>query len=930
MRSQRITARPRQGMALLTTILLLLLLSTLLIGFMLLVQSGQRLTGINNSQTRAFYASEAGMEKMTADLGTLFETNFAPTAAQVNALTLTPPPLPGVQYLAPNGTNGYLINFPPDARGNPRASNITIRSGPYQGLIALATPYTLTVTARTGAGSEAKLQRTMQTVAIPAFQFGMFSQTDLSFFAGPNFGFGGRVHTNGNLFLAEGNGSTLAMTDRVTAVGDVIRTNLANGWPTANNYNGIVNVTRAPGTALFRALQQNEGSLVGTVGSAANPPWPNLSLGAANYAGNIRNGLTGARQLNLAIVTLGNGFTSPVDLIRRPVQGEDALRPGVLGERYYAQASLRVLISDNPADITQLPCVSAGAPFALADIAQPVPAWASAPAVALRTAMVNAGTLPVPLAASGAASVAAYNAGDGYWQPTPTPGNPSPIITGFIKIEAQTSYATLCGAWVDVTQEILSLGYAGKNLSPNAANLPGPALPVGPAANLGPSACADPHPNAVIRLERVRDNPSNAPGNCGVTVAGGVVAAAPPLPSDYWPNVFFDTREGTLRDVAPPAPFNNSVSLGGVMHYVELDVNNLTRWFTGAIGVNGPATRDPQTAPNNFVVYFSDRRGNFNGGGAFATGWPPLSPSQNETGEYGFQDFVNPGDPNGCPNGALDNPEDLSGRGGNVATYGQAPTPAVQAAMFPGANVFNNSLQPNPLCPVLAPSPIWPGWFVAAGATNEARENRPLFFRRALKLVNGGLINLGPCPGGANCGLTVASENPAYVQGDFNANSAGGGFNDAHVAVAVLADAFTFLSNNWNDVNSFGSPYNTGGRLAQTTWFRLAVVAGKGINFQQPAGTAQDFGTDGGAHNFLRYLENWGGQGLNYRGSIVSMFFNRQATGVYKCCATVYSPPTRGYVFDVEFLQPNLLPPRTPMFRDVNTTGFTQLLLPTQ
>jgi hypothetical protein len=44
----------------------------------------------------------------------------------------------------------------------------------------------------------------------------------------------------------------------------------------------------------------------------------------------------------------------------------------------------------------------------------------------------------------------------------------------------------------------------------------------------------------------------------------------------------------------------------------------------------------------------------------------------------------------------------------------------------------------------------------------------------------------------------------------------------------------------------------------------------------------------------------------------------------------VYSPPTRGYNFDVEFLQPNLLPPRTPLFRDVNTTGFTQLLLPTQ
>ena len=112
----------------------------------------------------------------------------------------------------------------------------------------------------------------------------------------------------------------------------------------------------------------------------------------------------------------------------------------------------------------------------------------------------------------------------------------------------------------------------------------------------------------------------------------------------------------------------------------------------------------------------------------------------------------------------------------------------------------------------------------------------------------------------------------------------------------------------------------------------MAVVAGKGISFPQPTGytTYQDFGTDGGAHNFLRYVENWGGTTLNYRGSVVSLYYVRQGTGVYKCCTTVYSPPTRGYNFDTDFLTPNLLPPRTPMFRDVNATGFTQLIMPGQ
>ena len=34
--------------------------------------------------------------------------------------------------------------------------------------------------------------------------------------------------------------------------------------------------------------------------------------------------------------------------------------------------------------------------------------------------------------------------------------------------------------------------------------------------------------------------------------------------------------------------------------------------------------------------------------------------------------------------------------------------------------------------------------------------------------------------------------------------------------------------------------------------------------------------------------------------------------------------------FDSDFLTPSLLPPGTPMFRDVNTLTFRQLLRPTQ
>lgn len=993
------------GIALLTTMLLMLLMSSLLVGFVLLITSGQKLSGTNSDQSRAFYGAEAGMEKLTADIGTLFDTNYSPSAAQINALAAAPPNLPGIQYVQYNGNSGYQINYATDGNGNPLADVTTVQSGAYQGMTALATQYTLLVNARTTSGNEVKLERTTQTVGIPMFQFGVFSQTDLSFFPGPDFNFGGRTHTNGNLFLAAG--ATLKLSDRVTAVQNVIRTNLSNGYSTqTGQYPGTVDITTSPGTTSYRALGYTEGSLVNTVGSAPNPNWTNISLGATNYAGNLRNGATGATALNLGIVLLGNGTTQPIDLIRRPVNNNESA--SVTNLRYFAQASLKILLSDNPQDITSLPCVSGGNPVDLSQLATPAVNWTALggfPAALFAKMNANnaAGysTIPVPLAASGAVKGAtAYNKADGYWLPTPSglgfaTASGLPIIKGFLKIDLQTAYGNPCGTWKDVTLEVLGYGYAGGNLYPQAGlaagtgygtnepllGLPGAtAEPPYPCASAGNPTGAV-HPNAIIRLERVRDNPSNYSSanlnaECGITVVAGKVTVAPSSPADYWPNALFDTREGTLRDAQPAGQlgtmyYSQMVTLGGVMQYIEVDAANLAAYLGGTgvyAGASGHQSYDPVNAPNNYTVYISDRRGNYTAG-ALANAWPPISPGGHETGEYGWDDFVNPASANGCPNVSQDTGEDLDGLGATgFYTYGQDPTyimgagavtstmTAVQAAAalnfgqygtyslaapgnLYGTTVASNAIAPNPGCTVTAPSKVWPMAEVIHAM--EARENPNPFFRRAVKVVNGSLLTaLGTCPGNVPCGLAIATENPAYIQGDFNANFGGNQFNSANVATSINADSVTLLSNSFNDVNSFAYPYrypytsssSTGGinRNATTTWYRVAVMSGKGVSFPQPTGTAQDFGTDGGVHNFLRFDENWGGQTLNYRGSIISMYYNRQGIGAYKCCTLVYSPPTRGYNFDTEFLTPSLLPPRTPLFRDVNTTGFTQLLLPTQ
>jgi len=820
-----------RGIALISVMLLLMLTSAVLAGFLATVNTDMALRSVDRARTRALYAAHGGLEKLTADLGDLFATDFAPNRSDLAALEADPPAMENIAFEASDDlgytivpVNGY------DGSNNPVPTSGTVTSGPYEGFVGLVTPYWLWVTAHGADGAEARLRRKIQTVSIPVFQFGVFSETDLSFFPGPEFNFGGRVHTNGNLFLAAGPGPLL-LNDKVTAFGEVVRSHLSSGQSITVNHNGLVRPITAPGS--YRSLLTTEGSLANTIGSAENNPmWYDRSIGT--YHGYIRNGRTGAKNLQLPLVTVGG---TPVNLIQRPVVGEDSL---ISGQRMFSQANVRILLSDTTAAITNLPTVSATAPIGLDTLATMAAGNANG---------VYAGAIQ-PAAATGIRA-------DGYRM-----GVNTPLIDGFLKVE----YKNNAGIWVDITAEWLNLGFTRRNLEPNVANQ---------CDALEPSA------NAIIRFQRIKTVPST--GTAGTAECAGALA------TDYWPLTLYDTREGKPRDD------NATILLSGVIHYLEFDVNNFRRWLLGTTGASGVNVSNEE----GYTVYFSDRRTNRDAGG-------------NETGEFGDEDRVNRANANGVNNGVLDTGEDFNGDGA-LQTYGQTPifpagytvdlaTPATLAATR-----FNAPLD-------TAARP----WTAVTAAI--AKANRPVLFRRALKIVNGAQGNL-PVDG-----LNITAENPVYVVGPFNATNAA--FADPHAAAAVIADAVTLLSPGWSDVTSFAQPNNPGGRVRTNTYYRFAVIAGKGLSFPF-TGTVctgacpADFGTDGGTHNFLRYLESGGT--INYRGSIASFFHSRQATGVYKCCATVYGPPTRGYNFDIEFLTPALLPPKTPMFRDINTTGFMQV-----
>ena len=153
-------------------------------------------------------------------------------------------------------------------------------------------------------------------------------------------------------------------------------------------------------------------------------------------------------------------------------------------------------------------------------------------------------------------------------------------------------------------------------------------------------------------------------------------------------------------------------------------------------------------------------------------------------------------------------------------------------------------------------------------------------------------------------GLTIVSNNPVYIQGDFNTGgnppSNSGLAADAvtpqvagytRAPCSILGDAINILSNSWNDALAGTAPG------ASNTTINAAIVSG--IVPTAPVGG--DGSYSGGAENFPRFLEDWSGQSFTYYGSMVELYKSQQSTGKWTCCNPVYSPPVRQWYFDNNF-----------------------------
>ncbi|MFA5038338.1 MAG: hypothetical protein WC732_01510 [Candidatus Omnitrophota bacterium] len=160
-------------------------------------------------------------------------------------------------------------------------------------------------------------------------------------------------------------------------------------------------------------------------------------------------------------------------------------------------------------------------------------------------------------------------------------------------------------------------------------------------------------------------------------------------------------------------------------------------------------------------------------------------------------------------------------------------------------------------------------------------------FEPGVELVNGSQID-------RNAGLTVVSNQPVYVKGNYNTVS--------EKPTAIIADALNLLSNNWNDSNSTSS---VNSRIANATTINCAFVAGV-----EPSSEGS---YNGGLENYPRLHEKWSGTALTIKGSFVELWESHVASGAWQYGEPQYTAPNRNWSYNTSYNTLANLPPFTPM-----------------
>jgi len=951
-----------RGTATVTAVLIMGLLAVFAAASLSRVTTEAIVMGNDYSNTQAFYAAQASLELMSRNFNNVFDVQINPTDSDINRIQTSMPAIAN-------------FNFNQQVIRSGSSDNLLIEDGPFSGLVSLRTPWRLQSVATYTSGAQVQLTRTFYNHQIPIFQFGIYYEDDMELFPGPNFNFGGRVHSNRHIFLAAG--SNLYFKSRVTAAGEVVRDLARSGKSlTDGTWTGSVWVANASG--VNKELLTTKGSVIG--GPDVSNSDPNMPNGSINTNWSVDsaafNGNLLARQRPLRLPLQIGSDDDPIEMIKR---GKDTDNAVLRDSRYFNKPGIRVSLSDTQA---KLPGGTGGVRLDMKDSADTTD---TSPAG-------TRGYLPPKMNDNYQAT--RFN---GHRVYTGTSYDSNPRQT-WIKIELVTLDSDLAPVATDITKEMLMLGFTEKTTVGTTVGddravfklqryaIPGPPIKVVPS-KVNNSELPTAGPAIFTSLNDPRNGAStnvysyNWTGNAATSysyvatsrldsvvgpdkwrVNNAANASAEATPNDTnedstgennnfevevtlsgtryrivpFPIKFYDTREGLYHEDLGTTKWTSRYTTGttssrvpvnGVLSLVDIDMFNLGRLLAGTWNGQFPSNTNlpdnslssddfPTNGGAGWIVYVSDRRGD-----------------KDDDGEFDMENIYIPiDDPN---SDTLQPGEDVNGSGALNIDY------VWEARRYYGqteSGVDVSSIETD-VAAVNGLSNGGNGWQVYADR----------YFRRGVRIVNGerlsGSTTVGSVtanmPGTLNRGFSISSENGMYVLGNLNANGVSVGptssaptqpenYTGSEVPFSVVGDAVTLLSTNWQDGKSFRNPFQTQLRTGAETTVRTALLMGDAISTETKSGVPSAGGKDqdlnGGVHNFPRFLESWGSR-LNYCGSLINLFNSRNNNSQFKCCnGTTYGAPTRNWVFNTAFLDINRLPPGTPFFQYVQMTGFRQTI----
>lgn len=357
--------RPERGAALTMALLVMALVGVMSIAVLSLVGHEARISGSDMERTQTFYASSAGLEKMTHDFSDLFRSTPKPTTTQMNDIANDPPDGledEGFTFKQSLARDEVLLAALKAANGN-KSPTTRIPNGPFADMYASLEPFHLTsLVTHDTTGTQVKLERDINNYMIPLFQFATFSDGDLEFWPQPPMTFKGRVHANGNIYF----GGDVTFFDRVTTAAEAVRNKLRNNASNTTTVGGLF-----ASDPRFKDNAGHTGHL--TIGSVVNGPkltpqpradgrgdftgspdgtdnstsWLAKSLLAMNatnvndqFGGMLLTARTGARELLLPLQIDGR---APFEIIKRKMDDDnDTMKQS----RYHTKAEIRILIDD--------------------------------------------------------------------------------------------------------------------------------------------------------------------------------------------------------------------------------------------------------------------------------------------------------------------------------------------------------------------------------------------------------------------------------------------------------------------------------------------------------------------------------------------------------------------------------------------------------